>query len=73
MSSLEKIISEALNLPEDHVNETLVRDKTPEWDSFTHLLLIAEIEKRLNIHFTMQEVNQIHNYADLKTIVAGKK
>jgi acyl carrier protein len=72
MTDLLTIVSETLNIAKSLVVDTLARDKTPEWDSFNHLLLIAEIEKRLKVTFTLQEVSSIQTYKDLKSVVDKK-
>jgi acyl carrier protein len=72
MTELAKIVATIFNIPETQVSEDLRRDKIPEWDSFNHLLLIAEVEMQLAINFSMQEVSSIHSYGDLKQLVESK-
>jgi acyl carrier protein len=73
MNELEAIVAETLNIEKNEVSEKLTREKRAEWDSFNHLLLIAEIEKRMKITFTLQEVSSIQNYGDLKRIIEAKR
>jgi acyl carrier protein len=73
MNDLETIVAETLNIKPSRVNDELLRDKSPEWDSFNHLLLISEIEKKLKITFTIQEVSSIQTFDDLKRLVEKKR
>ena len=72
MTSLKEIVSRVLDISITEVNDELVRDKTEEWDSFNHLLLISEIEKELGVKFTIQEVEKINNFNDLKQMIFEK-
>jgi acyl carrier protein len=69
---LQSIVAETLNIDRSIVDENLARDTRHEWDSFVHLVLISEIEKRLGISFTVDEVTFIQDYKQLKELVAVK-
>ena len=62
MSKINLIISEVFDIEKKEVNSNLKRDITPEWDSFNHLILISEIETKLNKKFSMAEVEKIRTY-----------
>ncbi len=72
MEGLKKIVAKVLNLDEIRVNDTLTIGNAEQWDSFNHLLLISEIEKELGITFSIQEVEKIKSFKDLRGIVSGK-
>ncbi|OGG79568.1 hypothetical protein A3A39_02395 [Candidatus Kaiserbacteria bacterium RIFCSPLOWO2_01_FULL_54_13] len=72
MNTLKNIASQVLGLPKGKIQDTLVRRETPEWDSFNHLMLISEIEKKLGIQFTMAEVEKVQTYGELKKTVENK-
>jgi len=72
MEELKKIASKVLNIEESKVNDELTMDNAEQWDSFNHLLLISEIEKELGIKFSIQEVEKIKSFKDLKEIVSSK-
>jgi acyl carrier protein len=73
MKELKEIIANVLGIDENSVNESLSRDSESEWDSFNHLLLISEIETKLNIKFTMEDVENIKSYAQLEAVVLEKR
>lgn len=56
---LLSIVSEVFGLPRTLVNDDLTMQNTKEWDSFNHLLLISEVEKRFNVKFTISEMQEI--------------
>ncbi len=66
MTPLKKIVSKVLGIEENMVRPELSRENTSEWDSFNHLLLISEVEKAMNIRFTMEEVGAIKNFEQLE-------
>ena len=72
MKELKKIVVKVLNIDEIEVNDTLTMENAKQWDSFNHLLLISEIEKEMSITFSIQEVEKIKSFKDLREIVSGK-
>lgn len=45
-------------------NETTAKD-VDEWDSLAHLQLIAYIEKKFSIHFSLGEINSFANVGEM--------
>ncbi|MCR3757782.1 acyl carrier protein [Clostridium felsineum] len=72
MDKLKLIFAEVLDIEPDKVEDSLERDVIDEWDSFSHLMLINEIENRLQIKFTMDQVESIRTFKDLKNVVSQK-
>lgn len=50
----------------------MVAEDTPEWDSISHLFLIAEMEKQYHIEFSPMEVMNIRKMSDLFSLVENK-
>lgn len=71
MKDLVDVVAETLHVDKSRLPQ-LTREKTPEWDSFNHLLLISEIEKAFRIKFSVEEVTAIHTYPQLKEMVDAK-
>ena len=42
------------------------------WDSLTHMLLIAEIEEKFSIKFKLKELNNLDNVGNLIEIINEK-
>ena len=72
MEELKKIVAKVLNVDEIKVNDSLTMGNAEQWDSFNHLLLISEIEKKIGITFSIQEVEKIKSFKDLREIVSSK-
>jgi acyl carrier protein len=74
MDELAAIVSQVLEIAPDKINDQLSREDVAEWDSFTHLLLVSEIEKRLGIKIPVSAVEGIRTYRDLRIAVkTGEK
>ncbi len=69
---LREIVSRVFNIEKSNVTNDLSREKTEEWDSLNHLLLISQIEEELGLEFTTQEVIHINTFRDLTEIVSRK-
>ncbi|WP_017752668.1 acyl carrier protein [Clostridium tyrobutyricum] len=72
MNEIKAIFAEVLDISQDSVKDNTERDVVEEWDSFNHLILINELENRLNIKFTMSEVENIKTFKDLRDVVSKK-
>lgn len=44
-----------------------------EWDSLTHLQIIAKIEQHFNIKFNFREIKHFENVGDLCNAILNKK
>lgn len=72
MDNLKAIFAEVLGIDESLVKPETTRDVLEEWDSFSHLMLINEIEGKLKIKFTMKEIEDINTFAKLEAVVEKK-
>jgi len=72
MENLREIMSRVFDIDINTINDELACDNTEEWDSFNHLLLISEIEKEMDIIFTISEVEQIKTFKVLREIISKK-
>lgn len=72
MEELKKIVAKVLNIGESKVDDSLAMENAEQWDSFNHLLLISEIEKKIGITFSIQEVEKIKSFKDLRGMVSSK-
>ncbi|MDD3223517.1 MAG: acyl carrier protein [Clostridium sp.] len=73
MEELKQIFSTVTGANINDINNETSRDNNDVWDSFNHLLLISEIEDKLKIKFTMEEVEKIQNFKQLNDIVLKKR
>ena len=67
-----EIVSQVFQMPLDPLSLELIAEETAAWDSISHLVLIAEMEKRFGIEFTAMEVMNIKVLSDLYSITERK-
>ena len=72
MIELKEIMAKVMEVSVNQIGDNFSRKNNVEWDSFNHLALISEIEKKMNIEFTMEEVDKIITFKDLCLIVSRK-
>lgn len=42
------------------------------WDSLSHMLLIAEVENQFAIKFKLKDLNKMRNVGDMITVISSK-
>ena len=52
-------------------NELTAND-VDQWNSLSHMILIAEIEKTFSIQFKLKELNKMRNVGDLINMISSK-
>lgn len=72
MEELKKIFSDVTGIEINEIRGDISRDNNDLWDSFNHLMIISEIESKLNIKFTMEEVENIRTFSELDNLVQKK-
>jgi len=73
MNKLKKLMAKVLQIKPTDISDEFSRETQEEWDSFSHLLLISEIEKELGINFSIKEIEDIKTFKDIVKIAADKK
>jgi acyl carrier protein len=71
MEKLRKIVAKALQMPLQEITDDLKRGDG-NWDSFNHLMLIAEVETALGISFSLDEPGRVGSFRDLAAFVGEK-
>lgn len=59
LSNVIKIAAESLGVRESDINENTLMEEMEEWDSLTHMELIANLESEYNIEFTVDEIMEM--------------
>ena len=65
-STLYEIISQVFSVPISEVNDKSSPENIESWDSFNGLVLVDELETNFNIKFTISEITDVKNVADIK-------
>tara|TARA_B100000609_G_C17123992_1_gene386551 strand:- start:463 stop:702 length:240 start_codon:yes stop_codon:yes gene_type:complete len=72
MSTLEKYqhaFIEVLDVNTDQLNDALVYNSVPQWDSIGHMSLIAELEDAYDIVFETDDIIDFSSYIKGKEIL----
>ena len=73
MSSLhyeiKELLSEAIGLEPNEINESSHIDNVPGWDSMAHLRLVIGIESRYGVQLSPNEIQGILNYQSVYDFV----
>ena len=69
---LKQLLTEFFGLPSDTVPEQLSQQAMPQWDSFAMVQLIMELEPAFSVKFTLDELDQLTDYAQIRAALAGK-
>lgn len=71
-NTLREVFVEVMDNPDMQLTEATTAEDIEEWDSISHIMLIAAIEKRFRVKFTAVEVQRLRNVGNLADLV-GKK
>ena len=70
---VRKILANTFRIKSDDINlETNIQD-IDTWDSLTHMELVANLEKDLDIEFDGDEIADMISVSAIEKIVNGKK
>jgi acyl carrier protein len=71
LAQLQEIFQSAFNEDVDLL-PTSSKDTLEAWDSINHLQLIVELEDRLGVSFTKEEIEQLDSVPKLTAMLAAK-
>ncbi|EPY07899.1 acyl carrier protein [Paenibacillus alvei TS-15] len=66
---LKTIFSETLNIPIERIVDDLEYNSIIEWDSISHMALIAEIDDQFDIMMDTEDVIDLSSFAKAKEIL----
>ena len=69
---LKQLLTEFFVLPADTETAQLSQQAMPQWDSFAMLQLIMELQAAFSIQFTLDEVDQLTDYAQIRAALSRK-
>ena len=65
-NELYRIIANAFSISESDINDKSGPENIEAWDSFNGLVLVDELENHFNVKFTISEIIDVKNVADIK-------
>ena len=60
------IVSKVFSILESEVNDQSSPENIESWDSFNGLVLVDELESHFKVKFTISEITDVKNVADIK-------
>ena len=63
---LFEIVSRVFNIPFNEINYESGPENIENWDSFNGLILVDELENHFKIKFSISEITDVKNVADIK-------
>ena len=63
-----QLLSKALSIDEDLIDESFSMESIPQWDSFAHMQLILLIESELSIRLSPKQMTEIIDYREVKKL-----
>jgi acyl carrier protein len=69
---LKKVILKVLKLNSFDLYDETLAYQVPGWDSLSHVIILAAIEKEYGIHFRVAEVLRLRNLGDLQILINSK-
>tara|TARA_Y100001978_G_C23683075_1_gene430199 strand:- start:732 stop:965 length:234 start_codon:yes stop_codon:yes gene_type:complete len=65
MEELIKIVAETLRVDPSKLSNLSKMTDIPEWDSLSHMSLIAELEEKYNIQFTGDDIASMQSISEI--------
>ena len=65
-NDLYKIITKVFSISESEISDESSPENIESWDSFNGLVFVDELENHFNIKFTISEIIDVKNVADIK-------
>ena len=66
IDDVNEIIAKVFSIPESEVNDQSSPENIDSWDSFNGLVLVDELENHFKVKFTISEITDVKNVADIK-------
>jgi acyl carrier protein len=72
IEQVKNILKSVLNHDNFEMTETLSAADVDGWDSLTHMMIIAEVEKTFSITFKLKELNKMKDLGDMVDLIISK-
>lgn len=72
LNDITYIIRDVLELPDLNVTTNTSAEDVEEWDSMTHIQLIAAIEGKYKVRFALGELQALKNVGDMIALIQKK-
>lgn len=72
IEKLTAVFNEVFNDTTIILCDDMTSKDVENWDSLTHMLMIAKVEEVFNIKIKLKELNKLHTVGDLINIIESK-
>lgn len=69
---VEQIFAEVLGLPIEKITDDLSYDTVPEWDSVSHVTLIAILDETFGLRIDAEDAGEMNSVGRTKRILTAK-
>ena len=66
IDDVNTIVAKVFSIPESKINDESSPENIESWDSFNGLVLVDELETHFKVKFTISEITDVKNVADIK-------
>lgn len=72
LAEVQAVFGRVLARPALVLSPATTAGDVPEWDSFNHIALIAEVEQHFGVKFSLRDVMRFRNVGDLCALIQAK-
>ena len=69
---IKNVMSAVFQIPLNQIKDNASPDTIESWDSLKHMNLVVALEEEFEIEFIDDEINEMMNFALIKSILIGK-
>lgn len=69
---IKNVMSAVFEIPIEEINEDTSPDNVGSWDSLKHMNLVVALEEEYDIEFIEEEIVEMMNLSQIKSIVLEK-
>jgi acyl carrier protein len=66
LDDVNTIVAKVFSMPESEITDESNPETIESWDSFNGLVLVDELENHFKIKFSISEITDVKNVADIK-------
>ena len=66
IDDVNRIVAKVFSIPESKISDESSPENIESWDSFNGLVLVDELETHFKVKFTISEITDVKNVADIK-------
>ena len=68
-AQIKEVLEDILGVDADKIGETFTSKDAERWDSLNHLRLASALEDAFNIQFTMDEIEYMKSFGEIRETI----